>query len=180
MSRPISALKRDTRGEALVGFALVLPMLVLLSIGTLEFMLSVFDYHRAGDATRRGARVAAIAAPMVSQDALLAGGAITCTSTGTAVSCGGVSASAPESFAAIVSDMQIIQPAVAARHVDVTYRASGIGDATTPGGLIPLVTVQLRGLRHDYLMVSGMPGFGDGYTFQPLTASRMAGGMGGS
>jgi hypothetical protein len=111
---------------------------------------------------------------------LLGAGSVTCAQDGTAVSCGGVSAANSAAFAAIVADMQAILPTVTAENVTVEYTASGVGDPTTPGGLIPLVTVRLVDLRHDYLMISGLPGFGSGYTFQPLATSRMAGGMGGA
>lgn len=186
MSRPMSApspLRRfggDEGGEAMIGFALVLPMLVLLTIGTLEFMLSVFDYHRAGEATRRGARAAAIADIMVGQDALAAAGTVTCASNGTAVTCGGAGALAPVTFTAVVADMQAILPTLTAANVEVVYGLSGLGDITTPGGLIPMVTVRLKSLRHEYLMVSGLPGLGSGFTFPPLATSRVAGGMGGA
>ncbi len=66
MSRHLSVirfprrLRRDDRGEAIVGFAFVLPVLVLLSLAIFEFSLVMFDFHRAGEATRRAVRSVAI------------------------------------------------------------------------------------------------------------------------
>lgn len=171
---------RNDRGEALIGFALSLPLLVVLTLGTLEVMLAVFDYHRAGDATRRAARTIAIGDAMVDQDVLQAAGQVTCSSTGTAVTCGGAAALNPTVFTDALAEAQSILPTVQSSNLQITYVDGGVGDITTPGGLIPVVTARLVGLRHDFLMVVGLPGFASGYTFDPMTASRLAGGMGGA
>lgn len=51
-------LKRKTLGVALVEFALLLPILVALFLGTLEFGWAIYIQNVLSDAARQGARVA--------------------------------------------------------------------------------------------------------------------------
>ena len=48
------------RGQALVEFALVFPVLVLILLGIFEVGRAVFAYNTLGNAAREGARVAAV------------------------------------------------------------------------------------------------------------------------
>ncbi len=92
MSKHLSAisfprrLRRDDRGETIIGFAFVLPALVLLSLAIFEFSLVMFDFHRAGEATRRAARLVAISDPVADISGLSAGSAIQFTLSVTSVS----------------------------------------------------------------------------------------------
>jgi len=51
---------KNNRGQALVEFALVLPVLVLLIIGSMEFGLVINQYMVLAEAAREGARSAAL------------------------------------------------------------------------------------------------------------------------
>src|SRR3546814_13995493 len=68
MSSPMSAtrpaLARGDRGGAVLSFALVLPIALMLTMGFIDFALLLTDYPRANEATRRAARVAALEAPL--------------------------------------------------------------------------------------------------------------------
>jgi Flp pilus assembly protein TadG len=55
MSRP----KRSQRSQAMTEFALVAPVLLLLTFGILDFGRALFFYAATGDAAREGAHVAA-------------------------------------------------------------------------------------------------------------------------
>lgn len=55
--------RRDDRGQSLVEFALVLPILVLIVVGLFDGALAVFNYSTVSNAAREGARTA-----MVDQD----------------------------------------------------------------------------------------------------------------
>jgi Flp pilus assembly protein TadG len=57
--KPWSRLTR-TDGQAFVEFALVMPLLVLLLMGILQFGLAFHNYLSITDATRVGARAAAV------------------------------------------------------------------------------------------------------------------------
>ena len=61
--RPVSKVdnaRRDGRGQALVEFALVLPIVIVLLVGALDFARAVFIYNTLGEAARQGARVAIV------------------------------------------------------------------------------------------------------------------------
>jgi len=51
---------KNNRGQALVEFALVLPVLLLLIIGSMEFGLVINQYMVLAEAAREGARSAAL------------------------------------------------------------------------------------------------------------------------
>lgn len=51
---------RDRRGQSLVEFALVLPVLLLLFMGILDFGRAVYAYNTLSNAAREGARVAIV------------------------------------------------------------------------------------------------------------------------
>lgn len=137
LTQRVKKLRRDFRraedGEAAIGFGLVLPILVLICLAILEFSIIVFDYHRASEATRRGARVAAIGEAIIDADSLAPGGTVICSAVGGGVSCNGGAAAEPDVFTEMVAQMQAILPAIQAGNVEVKYSDIGLGDSTTPG-----------------------------------------------
>ena len=169
---------QDEEGEAAIGFGLVLPMLVLVCLAILEFSMIICDYHRASEATRRGARTAAISTPILDTDSLGVGGNVTCIGTGGGVSCNGEAAAAPEVFNSMIAAMQDILPAIQAANVEVEYRDIGLGDITTPGGIVPLITVKLVNFQHPFLMLQGFPGFGPSIAYPAFTTNQVGGGLG--
>ena len=52
--------RRRRDGQALVEFALVFPVLILLLLGILDFGRAIYAYNTIADAARDGARVAAV------------------------------------------------------------------------------------------------------------------------
>jgi hypothetical protein len=160
----------------MVSFAFVLPLLVALSLAILEFTVIMFDYHRASEATRRGARLATILVPAGDLSGLTAGTPVTCGAGGGALSCGGAGIQSQASFDAVIARMQEILPAISAANVEVSYSLSGIGDASTPGGVLPLVTVSLTNLQYQFIVLSAVPGMPDAITYLPFTTSYLAGG----
>ena len=55
-------LGRRERGQELVEYALLLPLLLLLLVGIIEFSIIIFSYDTIANAAREGARVAIIPA----------------------------------------------------------------------------------------------------------------------
>lgn len=55
--------RRSERGAAIVEFALIAMALIVLVLGIIQFGLVMFTFNSAAEATRHGARVAAINAP---------------------------------------------------------------------------------------------------------------------
>ena len=62
----------DVRGQAMVEFALVLPLLLILLIGVFEFGRAWNVYHAVTDAARLGARSAVVADPVTTQASVYA------------------------------------------------------------------------------------------------------------
>lgn len=56
----MNALKRRSRGQAMVELALVLPILLLILMGVFDFGRAVFAYNSLSNAAREGARVAIV------------------------------------------------------------------------------------------------------------------------
>lgn len=187
MSRHLSVIKprysgrrlgRDDRGEAILGFAFVMPVLVLLSLAIFEFGLVMFDFHRAGEATRRAVRLVAISDPVADVSGFTTGSTIQCTSSGGSVSCSGSATADAGVFDAMIADMQQILPAIGPQNVEIEYTDSSVGDPTTPGGIIPLVTVKLVNLTHAFFIVQIIPGMPEEITFPPFTSNLLAAGLG--
>jgi Flp pilus assembly protein TadG len=158
ISRRVARLLRDSAGGALVEFGLILPTLLLVSFGAIEFTITMFDYHRLGEAARRGARQAIISPPVAKLETLQAAGTITCTNK-SGINCGSATlhATASANFGAVVSAIREIAPGIAASNVTISYNWSGIGDLTTPGGIKPVVTVQLADVTHQFTVLSILP-----------------------
>jgi hypothetical protein len=85
-------------------------------------------------------------------------GTITCTNAGS-LSCGSATkhTTAAANFTAVLSAIQEIAPGVGASNVAISYTWSGIGDLSTPGGIKPVVTVQLTGVTHQFTLLSIIP-----------------------
>lgn len=52
--------RRSERGQALVEFALILPLFVLLLVGILDFGRAIYAYNTVNNAARQGARLAVV------------------------------------------------------------------------------------------------------------------------
>ncbi len=64
------ALKADSRGQALLEFALILPILLMLVLGIIEFGRIWNINQMVSDTTREGARRAVLADPTISEQAV--------------------------------------------------------------------------------------------------------------
>ena len=62
---------KDERGQAMVEFAIVLPLLLIIMIAVFEFGRAWNVYHAETDAARLGARSAVVADPVTTQDSVL-------------------------------------------------------------------------------------------------------------
>lgn len=163
-----SRFARREEGGFQVEFAITLPILILLSIGLLEFSLIAFDYQRAAEATRRAVRFAILDNPIANTANLLAGQTIQCTSTGGEVSCtGGSPADSPEyppdtgdqNFQAMLALMRDVYDGIEEENVRVTYESTDVGGEELIGGIIPLVTIEVINLQHE-LVTGSIIGIG--------------------
>ncbi len=155
--RRLVGLGGDRDGAAMVEFAFLLPVMLAFSFGIIDLTLFLFDYHRAGEATRQGTRTATIVPAIIDIDDLNPGDKATCTSAGGAVTCGVYAAPDAASFANVVTRMQFIQPDVGETNVVIDYQLSDVGDVATPGGALPLITVSLVNMPHELTMLAALP-----------------------
>lgn len=63
--------RTDERGQALVEFALIAPILILLIVGVFELARAWQSYQVITDAAREGARLAVIDDPAITSDSVL-------------------------------------------------------------------------------------------------------------
>ncbi len=175
-TRHHSGLLLNRRGSAAVSFALVVPLLALIGFALVEFSLLAYDYHRAGEATRRGGRVASILDPIAEISVLSPSVSVVCSWASATVSCTNTTVRAPANFDTILADIQEVLPEAKPENVEVEYRYSGLGDLSTPGGILPLVTVRLTDVTHDFGMLTMVPGMPATVTLPPFATTHLAGG----
>ncbi len=162
-------------GSVVTEFALILPVLLMLSFGIIDFTLAIFDYHRAGEAVRRGTRVATIEAPVADLSTLTQGTSYVCTSGG-GVACTGAAVNDAVAFTTIVTAMQAVLPAITAANVQIVYDFSGVGDNARPGGVLPFVTVSLVNYTHNFTLLNAIPGMPPSFVFPSFAVTQLAGG----
>ena len=182
MRKSIRLLWKCSTAAAGAEFALVLPLMLLLLMGTIDVGRFMWEVNRAEKATQAGARYAVVTSPVSTGliNADFVGGDIkagdlmpadmlgklvctrsTCTCTACAVSVG--SSVDTAKFDAIVSRMQTMDPEIGADNVSITYRGSGFGFAgDQPGAaaetmeISPLVTVTLSDMSFDPMILLGL------------------------
>jgi len=175
----LKRLVRNRDGATAVSVAAALPVLLVMGMATVEFSLVMLDYHRAGEATRRGARLAAIMPPIADLTALETSGTVRCSVVDTLPACDGGVVTAPDTFDAMLTEMSAALPAIEGALVEVTYSSSGLGSAETPGGILPLVEVRLVGVRHDYAVLGRLvPGMSGGLDMPSFATSMLGAGIG--
>lgn len=163
---------RDESGLA-AEFALVVPLLMILFIGTLDVGIYAWRVNQAEKATQIGARWAAVTDPLVDEIfttsyvnqniggttitqgdriPLAALGKVTCTNTSCTCAttpCPGTTYNST-AFAALSSRMKQIAPTIEDTNIAVDYSGSGLGFAGDPNGpdIAPIITVRLVNMQY--------------------------------
>jgi Flp pilus assembly protein TadG len=162
-------------GGAAVEFAFVFPLLVLLTFAILEFGFVLYQMNMMEKATQIGARAAVTGDPVApglasytAQATGLSPGSplpaglqaeIVCTNASPCTGTGAITNPNydPDAFNAIVAEMQAMYPGIGPENVVVTYRHVGLGFVGRPGGaIVPAVTVTLRDMNYDFIMLDVM------------------------
>jgi hypothetical protein len=162
-------------GVTALEFALIAPVLMLLTFGAIEVVIALFDMHRMGDATRAAARAAAVS-PMIPDPARVADGPVVCNGSGSSASCGGSIANGA-SFSTILAAAQRSMPALTGGNLRLTYRDSGALAGSIPAGaaITPAITVELVGVvRQSFFLATFLPGAASTYTL-PGSATTVMG-----
>lgn len=173
---------RDERAMA-AEFALVVPLLLLLLLGTIDVGLYSWTINRAEKSTQIGARWAAVTNPVASDmltasyentvvgsDVILQGdripreafGILTCTNTTctcTTSPCPGTSHDA-DAFGSMANRMRAIMPSIEDSNIVISYSGSGLGFAGNPNGpdIAPLITVRLVNMSYSSVVLSPIGG----------------------
>lgn len=164
------------RGTAAIEFAILLPVILVISVAGLEFALIMFEYHLASEATRRAARVAIIEPPIASIDEITTSG-VTCTyAGGSPPSCSGAttSSTATATFDKIADAVAELVPSILtdpSLTLSVTYRDTGLTDSGTTNVYTPSATVRLTGLKYEFF-AAGLVGV-SGFEFPGFDTTRV-------
>lgn len=151
----------DEDGAFIIEFAITFPVLILLSFGLLEFSLVVFDYQRAAEATRRGIRTTILSYTIPNTAALLENTSIVCKMSSGVVTCVGATPAefAVDQFNVLLTVMQEVYPTLTEDNIVIRYDGTDVGAPEDAGGILPLVTLELVGVRHDMIVgpIIGIP-----------------------
>ncbi len=150
---------RDKSGATAVEFAFVMPILLLISFGIMEFSAYFFDLHRANEATRIIARNLSRTAPLVSEATLTNANSYTCTFE----NCNGI--------AAVIADAQGIFPQLTVENIEIDYEVTDLGNIGYSVGFKPMIVVRLTGLNHDFMVLGGFSGLPDSLAINPAETS---------
>jgi hypothetical protein len=158
MTRTWKLLIRSTSGASAVEFALVLPLFLVLLLGTIDAGRFLWEYNEAEKATQVGARVAIVtdvlapglrdenyAGKTVNGVTIASGGRIPAGALGTILCnsagctckvdpCPDVGTFDSTIFDVLLARMQAIDPVIQAENVEVRYSGSGLGTAGNAGG----------------------------------------------
>lgn len=177
---------RDRKGTVAVEFALLFMVLFVLSMGIVEFGRALYEWHKAEKALQIAARFAVVTDPVATdlrtwsakdnsnefgdscRDPATGGiqsycdfAPIICTNAGCTDK--GFSSSA---FNAIFQKVQPWFPALQPENLVVEYRATNLGFVGRPGArtgefnLVPAVTIRLRNIQYDFMVLDDLLGIG--------------------
>jgi hypothetical protein len=169
---PARRIVGDQRGSTALGFGMLMPIMVALTAGVIEFGLLMFEQGRATEATRRAARIAAMEDSIGNLENI-ATAPVVCTSPSGGVICDTGAVETSATFDSMVDAMQLILPSIGAGHLKVVYRESGLGSAES-GGIKPLVTVTLQSLDYSFKILHSVPGMPDKITLPVFETSQVA------
>ncbi len=161
----------DRGGAAAVEFALIAPVLFLLTLGMIEVGMILLEWHRVGEAARGGARVALIGDP-IAELAALSTTDISCQGANDgSMTCTGASTSTSTAFASVLTTMQDIAPNLVGSNIAIDYTDSG---ATNVSGLVtPLLSLSVSNYQYEFFFLQTVPGIGSTMTLPAFTTSRM-------
>jgi Flp pilus assembly protein TadG len=167
---------RDQSGAAMVEAAIVTPLFLLLTIGTMDFTLYIWNWNLATKAAHLGARLAIVSNPVATglneidwtlarytdklglpctKDGVVTGNCPSAAEVNTTCKGGTCTRGAYDAaaFQAIYDKMERIYPYLEPADVQISYEWTGLGFVGRPGGLPMTVTVSLPCKRHQFVIL---------------------------
>lgn len=181
MSRFISAIRRrrlgrDQRGSVATEFAMIVPVLVMLTVAIVEFTVFLYDWQIVTNATREGVRAALIAPNIATLTNLsTAGAVVSCQWTGSATCTNGaVTTDADTIYTGIVTVMQDLVPEITATMVKIDYTFSSTDNLATSSLKTPLISVRLEGFVHTFVVLDLFVGIPINWELPAFESSRLS------
>lgn len=176
VSRPISARRflAESSGLALTEALMVVPILMLVCGAMIEFGMMVFQWNQTVKAMQVGARRAAVSTPLTDISALSSYGSAVAqgdpvpmpasTAAPRSVSCGaGANPCDADALARLmngsdddgsgITGIRDVAPFIQPENIRITYQESGLGYVGRPFGPVLTVTLEVRNLAFDLLLL---------------------------
>ncbi|MFY0692778.1 MAG: pilus assembly protein [Paracoccaceae bacterium] len=176
-----SLFKRDESGLSLTEALLVLPIVLLVITAMVEAGFAVFQWNQSVKAVQIGSRIAAVSSPIVGDTAYQAltddlagidagdptpGTNLVVTCGADAAPCDAVrlnrlltgsdGACASPGGAGSIIGMCDVAPFIGAENVRISYNRSGLGYVGRPFGPVTNITVELRDITFDFLLLDAL------------------------
>jgi Flp pilus assembly protein TadG len=164
-------LLRDITGSVLVESTLVIPIFLVLVLGTIDVTYMFYEWALASKAAYVGARTAVVSDPVATTITNLSfddtkvgqhcfdgtnycsSATTVCTSTACTPSTWGHDGTA---FTTIFTPMQARFPRLQPGNVVISYATNGLGLVGQPGGTPMNVTVKIQCMTHPFYFLSGL------------------------
>ena len=183
MQTTFKAFARDRDGAVMVEFTIVMFVLLVVTLGLVDFSMALYQWNNASKATELGARLAAVSGPVASNVTNSAtfppANAFSVVCNGSSASCtngGTFSAAALQTIvfgrgktacSAVAADqlpaMCNVYSGLTTSNVKVTYQQSayataGLGYNGRTNGPVPTITVETTGLTFSFFFLNGLLG----------------------
>ena len=188
----MNRLLRDRDGSSMLEATLVLPVVLLVALGTIDFTYMLYEWALASKAAEVGARIAVVTDPvavgitnltydptLISEPCFDATGAANgncptvdtvCTPTAAGGACTNGYAFDNTAFISdggVLAGMKTIFPRLGRTNVQIAYHTTGLGFVGRPSGLPMSVTVSIRCMAHNFYFIGGLMAFftGSAWTY---------------
>ncbi|MEW6641884.1 MAG: TadE/TadG family type IV pilus assembly protein [Pseudomonadota bacterium] len=185
MRRLILRACRETEGGVLVETTVMMTIFFVFILGSVDFLMAMYQWNAATKAVEIGARIAAVSDPVSSDlssmtglggglnpgdpmpafTRVCSGATQTCSGGGTfsqaalnTIVYGRGSSLCGDAASAYTTGMCDIFSPILPANVVITYTQSGLGYVARPGGPVPTITVSVQNLPFQFYFLGGLMG----------------------
>ena len=169
-------LAKDERGEAVVSFALVLPLLLFLRFGILEFALAMVERHQASQALRILTRGVATTLTTSNLSGIGSDAETKCGLTKNGWDCTGGTITGWGNLSTSWSSAKSVLPRLTTANVELIVTPTSLADADADTGTMAMVTIRFKNLTYQSVVFSLYDQAMTGILFQDMSASLVLGG----